>query len=157
MWQHIDSRSIVLPMLYTLGKRFVLVFQVIILSILPNEQCALNFAHFLQQPLMPLRRTFISRRQVSRLPFAGITKSHRHYRHFVHVIEGLVFYSHPTTQSISTRIIPRNSSGMYFSAGCLAYDKNSRFATSPYHRISFRNQAPASLTGFYLPAGRHKD
>lgn len=77
-----------------------------------------------QQFLVPQRRAFLSRRTVAATRVGtGIAKSHWHNRDPASIVKSLFVDSHPFAESLTTCIVPRNSSGVNPRPGGLSNEK----------------------------------
>ena len=100
---------------------------------------------------MPLRSTFFSWWKVARFAPAWITKPHWNNSKKFGVIKFFFTYIQPTSQVISTLIIPRNTTFVYFYAWGLANEYYFTFFVSNKNGITPQRKVLfAYLTFFYF-------
>jgi hypothetical protein len=135
MRQRERLRPVLLPVLHCFGEAVLLPrTQMPGLRILANDQSQLNIWQKGQKLLAPLFPTFRPWRQIAGLAGSGVTKTHGKKGNSATVIKHSAINSHPVTQTVTARIIERNSSLVHPPARRLRDNQNAGRLTNLKNR-----------------------
>ena len=105
-----------------------------VLCILTDKQRQFNLRQLGQQMIEPQRRSLTARWHVTGVSSAWVAITHRNDRDARLIVKDILAHPHPGAQSLTTRVVPRNTGRMHPRAGCLANDEDARRLTGTQYR-----------------------
>src|SRR5690349_24359079 len=118
------------------------------LRIFADEQRHPKVGQVREQAIEPQRRAFASRRPAAACGFARVATTHRNDRDLRSVIERTGVHSHPVTQPLAARVVPRDARPVYAQSWSLSDDQNAGRRV----RLQYRARPEQLALGFATSA-----
>ncbi len=122
MWHGQNTGPGSMPVFHGIGHTAFVLGQVILQSILTDDQDQIELIQMCQELLTPSLSALGAWRQVTVITAARIAKAHRQNSYLSGIIELLAIDAQPVSELVPTSIIKRHSSLMHLTSGRLAGD-----------------------------------